>query len=595
MNSLYLYNNIKNPLDNPNVMSDIIDAYSKSANLETALLRVNSEQKEVKNNQEEVDKLHSTLFNSWKNSILTLKPNEIKTAISRGIYDKSIYKLYDFLRVTPNVSTASEATKILTADYNDPELLQAVEKYRWNNTSTFKETIINAKDVYAQKFPSQKPEHILYINSANYDTHRLANAFIEKCTNMNLPYYFKLSENENCDNKITIYSDTEKLPQFINVLREIEKENPEIIKRCGQPPILSGQITNWLGYGNAQVDIKGKDDFHAERSNVIKESIDEELRLWYKENKDQIDIKDKKKKAITLTEYLSLQICRDEIEKMIKCLPKADFEKESNIENYGYTEEALDNPEFKKYLYSIVTEKVTEIIESYSNGRSITTDINIPFSNGKSHTISKFRILDEIRKSVKMVTTVDPRFISKAKKRIVENSRKKGIDSEKACFKKNSVQERKNVSSPTKELRDQQEKIKGMATQYGCKQPRNPLPNESVQDYSKYLKAYCLNILRPGMVKKSQATSNQQEPKQSVNKKQAQPAYVYSKMTDEEIAESRKKLGFDDAPQVKVTSSEKPKQKDKAQIYVYIPMTPQEIIASQQKIGEYCPPKIKKK
>lgn len=598
MTNTFLYNNIENPLNNDRVIKEIIEAYA-SPSFSNALLKTNSSSSEVISNQAEVDKLYAKLFNTWKHSILTLKPEQIKTAIARGIYDKSIYKLYDLLKKIPDATTMKDVNKVFTKDYKDSELVKAISQYRWDSNSTFSETMINARSVYAKKIPSLNPEHELYINSANYDLHKFANIFIDKCTEMDLPYHFKISEHNNCDNKITIYSDSKSLRQYIDVLSKIEKEYPEIIKRCGEPPIISGHITNWLGYGRAKVSNTGKLEYLPTRIRVLEKSLDEELRNWYKENKDQISIKDKNGKAISLVQYLSLQICRDEVAKMIKCLPKSDFEKQFNMENYGYTEEVLTSSQFRKKLYTSITSKMTKIIDEYSNGRPLSTDITISFANGKTHTISKTRIIDEIKKSIKMVSSVDNSFTEKVKARIIENSKQEGIDSSNYCFNQKPT---KPKSTNKKDIvLTQLLNIKKLASQYGCQYPRELKENETVEQYSMYLKLYCTKILKPVMDSKNQETSpvpQKEESKQTKSPEKIQKGYKYVAMTQEEISSAQAKLGFE-IPDIKSEEPKENKEQNKASNnsvhYVYIPMTDEEIAFSRQKIGEYILPKQKTK
>ena len=614
MTNTYLYNNIKNPLNSTEVINEIIDAYA-SPLFSKAILKSNSSKSEVIVNEMEEDKLYSKLFNTWKHSILTLKPEQIKKAIAKGIYDTSIYKLYDLLKITPDASTRKAVNKFFTQNYSDPEIVTAINKYTWDRSSNFKETIINASSVYAQKFSGLAPEHELYINSSNYDLYKIANAFIDKCTEMDLPYYFKLSEQENCDNKITIYSDSKNLPRFIEVLSQIEKQYPKIIQRCGEPPIISGQITKWLGYGKASVSLSGKLDYLSRRIKIIEKSLDQELRAWYKENKDQMTITDRNNKSISLTEYLSIQISKNEINKMLNCLPKSDYEKQNNLKKYGYTEKTLENPENKKKICSIILKEMTSILDDYSNGRELTKNIVISFSNGEKHTIPKYRILDEIKKTITMVKSVDENFARNVQGRIIENSKQEGIDPNNYCFN----QQKKKTPTPNKKsvVLEQLQSTKKLAQEFGCQNPREPKENETVEEYSIYLKLYCTKILKPAIDRKklssTEKSSNQQK------------AYKYQEMTSEEIAESRQKLGFAKAgfnvsnksqqqnPEKKssyqaMTPEEISKSQEKIAIetsnykstnasrhYMYHQMTDEEIVASRQKIGEYIPPKQKRK
>ena len=50
----------------------------------------------------------------------------------------------------------------------------------------------------------------------------------------------------------------DNLLKYINILQEIAKENPEIIQRCGKPPILTGKIDGWIGIGDEPPKKNGK-------------------------------------------------------------------------------------------------------------------------------------------------------------------------------------------------------------------------------------------------------------------------------------------------------------------------------------------------
>ena len=552
MTNQYIYNNVQNPIDNLSTISKMIEAYASSST-EISLIKTNSSKAEVVSNQTEVNKLYSKLFNTWKNSILTLSQDQIRNAISKGIYDKSIYKLYDFLKKVPNVKNISEINRIFNTNYKDEELLHAINEYRWDNKSTFKETVITARDVNAKKFPTSTIEHVLYINSSNYDLHKLANLFIDKCTEKNLPYTLTLSEQENRDDKIAIYSDSKNLSEFVEILRTIEKEYPETIKRCGHPPIISGKVTNWLGYGRISPDSK-KTDFIEKRVKVIEKSIDQELRNWYKENKNQIDITDKKGNKKSLTEYLSLQIAKEEIEKMKICLPQSEYEKQFNAEKYGYTEIDLNKASFRQRLYLEISKKMEKIITDYSRGNTITEDVTVLLESGKQYTIPSYRIVTEIRKSISIVNAADKEFVKKVRTRIIENSSKEGIDSSKFCCDRLSQSQKQDNRAIVLE---QQANIKKLASEYGCQFPRNIEVNESIEHYSMYLKLFCTRILRPAMDKKQQARVVAE--RQPVIKTSA-PRTVemkkghhrYTAMSDAEIIASQQKLGIYIAPKRKI-------------------------------------------
>lgn len=92
----------------------------------------------------------------------------------------------------------------------------------------------------------------LYINCNKSDLMTLANLFTEKCSAQKFPIYFKYSTNNNSKraDQMVIYSNIDNLSDYIQILQEIAQEHPDIIERCGQPPLLTGKINEWIGIGD---------------------------------------------------------------------------------------------------------------------------------------------------------------------------------------------------------------------------------------------------------------------------------------------------------------------------------------------------------
>ena len=107
----------------------------------------------------------------------------------------------------------------------------------------------------------------LYINCNKQDLMQLANLFVDKCNEREIPSYFKYCSNKsNRSDQMVIYSNLKELGNYIQILQEIGKENPEMIERCGQPPLLTGKIDKWIGIGDEPI---GRDSFTGERAKVI--------------------------------------------------------------------------------------------------------------------------------------------------------------------------------------------------------------------------------------------------------------------------------------------------------------------------------------
>ena len=91
----------------------------------------------------------------------------------------------------------------------------------------------------------------LYINCSKQDLMQIANLFVDACQEKRIPIYFKYcSDESNRADQLIIYSNLGNLEQYIHILRSIAQENPEMVKRCGKPPILTGTLDEWIGIGD---------------------------------------------------------------------------------------------------------------------------------------------------------------------------------------------------------------------------------------------------------------------------------------------------------------------------------------------------------
>ena len=117
-------------------------------------------------------------------------------------------------------------------------------------------------------------KHRFYINPDTRDIYKFAKSFAEKCKNKNIPFEFKFAcGNNHGADRMVIYSSTETLLEYYNIFEEMKKENPEMIERCGRPPILTARIDNWLGFGDEPDQTKNKESYNGKRSTIIKKEM----------------------------------------------------------------------------------------------------------------------------------------------------------------------------------------------------------------------------------------------------------------------------------------------------------------------------------
>lgn len=242
MELMELYQQIKNPIDDPKVIEKLINTYANIPNgydgYYTQLL--STVQKEHNNGQyytADADKFYSMLFNKWKNNIIALNSEEFRKLYSQGSYGQDFIEMRNYLKSVPDVTTMNEADAILSGNTNNKDINNAIRKYSWKALGEDSDWIhVCSKYLTAQKENYPNVEHRLYLDTESLDTYKMAELFVEKCDQHKLPYYFKFDELANRDDTIVIYSSTENLTKYVEILKEIQKEHPELISRLKEPP-----------------------------------------------------------------------------------------------------------------------------------------------------------------------------------------------------------------------------------------------------------------------------------------------------------------------------------------------------------------------
>lgn len=120
----------------------------------------------------------------------------------------------------------------------------------------------------------EKGEIKFYLN-AGIDTYKVAQLFQQKCEQAKLNYHFKVV-NADRDfefrrtDKMCIYTELKDAKKFLEIIREIKVENPDI--NFQQPPILAGRIDGFVGIGMDK--IKGKNtSYNAIMSEVCYDAV----------------------------------------------------------------------------------------------------------------------------------------------------------------------------------------------------------------------------------------------------------------------------------------------------------------------------------
>ena len=557
-----IYKMINNPLEDERIMDEIINVYGEGSPYYNNLIRVFSKDKDMRYSITESDRLHAGLFNNWKKQLLSITKEQYEEAIKVGLYDKSIYKLLDFLRKTPNVKTKKEADDILFDEYEDKELQEAMDKYSWSGDQN-SWTHIRKRKITGKKVGNFPIEHRLYLNVDSKQLHEVSRHFINKCEKKGLNFYFKIAEYSKRDDTMVIYSDTENLPNFIEVLEEIRKEHPEIVPAFQEPTLLSGRINDWLGYGSEP--LSEHNSFNNIRSEIIEKSINEIMKNWYKANQ-QSTFK-YKGKILTFSEYIATRLVEEDIKKS-----KEIYDRNPNAKYAAFTKEELNNKKYLTEHLKKVTGEIEPLLTSVITGSK--TDKKIIYKSGdKERRITSYDISSILRKISPEIIKAQPKLKVAIKESIKKESAKKGIDINKFCFDIKNKELLENVAS--KQSEQQKKKPEEKPEQ---EQTTTPKKEETTS------KTYVYKPMTDEEIEESRKKIGEYIPPKKKEDKSSQ-RYVYRPMTDEEIEESRKKIGEYIPP--------KKKEDKSSQRYVYRPMTEKEIEESRSKLGEYVPPKTR--
>ena len=404
-----LYEKIENPLNDDEVVRKLIEGYSdelRTKQYYNKLVQVNYKEKKYKEiNMEDKDRLVSQIFNDWKKDLtLNIKDDEIKK------YNKDFPYLREFLKNTPYVKSAKEFFKIKRKVDGDEKLEIIYPKYTpFSHGKSW--TYISHNSINPSKYKKIIVDHRLYLNTENIDTYKVMELFRNKCKERELDYHFKFSDRGDRDDTIVIYSDDKKLSKYLEILEEIKKEEPEIIKRAQTPPMLTGKIDGWIGYGSEpSLDENGKNtkSFNSSRSGIIQNAISKETIKWLRENKELT------KEDLGLNEYLTKQISDD-----IK-------------DKYNRMDKSVDEPEFQEKLLKRLEKEIEKNKSELLEGKfDKIKEFNI---DGLDIEVDSEMIQRAFRPFSKKILKKDPSFLGKVRDAIKEEGLANGIDSEKFCF-----------------------------------------------------------------------------------------------------------------------------------------------------------------
>jgi len=336
-------------------------------------------------------------------------------------------------------------------NYNKSNV-RTLSRAEWINKTGSATHIFSSRIHVGTDYDVKKVKHRVYINSSLGDKWKIADLFRERCEERKIPYYFKLFDQDQEDNMV-IYSHTECLADYIDILQEIEKEYPEMMERCGKPPLLTrNKLNDWIGiadeptrerFGNQSYNEVMKDTVQRKLIQLSDESIIENY------NKDkQIDIDGQ---SVRLQDALSEELYNYVISEM----KKSEFSTKFDSHWTGIKPEDLENGDIKNNI----RRQIEEIFNTRSIEELINDKIVIDTKPSKARGVV-FRNVFDTNRRIKELIKENCCDFDKIRGEIKDFLSQNGIDPNKPCFmeetrslfgvKDEKEQEQQTTSSPSK-------------------------------------------------------------------------------------------------------------------------------------------------
>lgn len=476
MELMEIYNQIHNPIDDPRVIEKLINAY---ANLSKDFggyygqltKTVQKEHNKGQYYREDADRFYAMLFNKWKNSIVAMTRDEFVQLYRKGSYGQDFIKMRNYLKNVPDVSTMKEADEIFYGNKGDKELESALDKYSWKSFGGESGWIhVCSRYLTAKKDQYPNVEHRLYLDTESLDTYKMITYLVEKCDEHHLPYYFKFDQYANRDDTIVIYSSTENLTKYVEILQEIKKEHPDLVSRAKEPPVLTGQIDGWIGYGSepSKTPDGKRQSFNEVRAKTLEHSIGTVTKQWIMSHRNQeITYQDQK---LSFQDYVAMKSAEKlvaDLEKRFLYYEEKDkkvaqrngktYNQLTVIDKLGYALQDVRSSQFKQSVYRILKDHMGTLLPRICNGSYKDMDtINMTVRNGKKITFSGDDLETIIQRLSVNIAKNDPNFIPTVQATIKKEASQYGIDSEKFCFDTKAREKMRTITAQKEAQRQQQ-------------------------------------------------------------------------------------------------------------------------------------------
>ena len=437
-----IYSSVENPLDKDGVLEKIISEYVTSSRpnlfsdgmpgIYGSLVKLNGNIDNSEVNYSDREAFFVKTYNKWIDSIISMPKSQINHL--EKSYHMDAGKLQEYFKSFGKVSSMQDIVKLKS----NPLFDKAING--WEILDTW--THVKSQYISGRTEKKIQVKHRLYVGCQNQDMWKLAELFRSKCNEQELPFYFKVGASYDRDDKMVIYADTKNLGEYVSVLQDIARENPEIVQRSGPPPMLTGKIDGWIGIGDEPpktADEKNQ-SFNGLRANIFENSIEEVMINELAEYKGRdVVYNGQQGKFNTLFKLKAAQT-------IIKRLNDNKDKSFGKLSQYGLYDKDLSSNKLRDlimdYLGSNIQKGIDKLIEvkdikgelAGSNNEEI---FSIPTRDGKKISIDTYDMDQILRNMVPVMQQIDPNFMNKVRMNIQNRCKESGID-DTFCFQEGS-------------------------------------------------------------------------------------------------------------------------------------------------------------
>lgn len=428
-----IYSQIKNPLENPHLFDIMIDYYSNNKTFYSAVTRIHKDEKKYsKTIEEDKEEFLIQNFNFWRENLLSVNDYELnKLKYIRKYNNLSLEDFRSLKMILVNIGKVRTIIELKEAVKNpiirqyfplSDELGKFIQY--WIHVYSLEFTNYEENEV--------KTEHRLYLNIDAENLYKVVNLLSQKLFIKGLQFHFKYSPDAVRDDTIVIYTDRKHLKEIIEVLRELRIENPYLFMKMKKPPILTGIIDGWIGYGSESQN--KNTSYNQVRSKILEKCIHEEYISYIIKNRNMMITYNNNE--MTLQDYFSNLLTDKIMETISRILEGKNTQEEQDrvFKNYGLLPRDINDEQLRSRIYNSIRNELPKILEKIKNSSDNKVEIIIPTRNGKNISLDKYSIASVIKSYSKTIYKTDRSFINGVIRRIVLESIDKGIDPKKFCF-----------------------------------------------------------------------------------------------------------------------------------------------------------------